>query len=54
MRLIGLAVIVAVNFVLTPLAVQTQQPGKVARLGFAWSLHARTRHPQRCRDDRPA
>jgi putative ABC transport system substrate-binding protein len=34
MRLIGLAVIVAVNFVLTPLAAQTQQPGKVARLGL--------------------
>ena len=33
MRVIGLVVIIAVSFVVAPLAAQTQQPGKVARLG---------------------
>jgi ABC-type uncharacterized transport system substrate-binding protein len=34
MRLIGLAVIVALSVMLAPLAAQTQQAGKVARIGF--------------------
>jgi hypothetical protein len=33
MRLIGLAVILTVSLVLAPLAAETQQPGKVARVG---------------------
>jgi putative tryptophan/tyrosine transport system substrate-binding protein len=34
MRLIGLAVVLALSFVLAPLAAQTQPPGKVAQLGL--------------------
>ncbi len=33
MRLIGLAVILAVSLILAPLAVEAQQPGKVPRIG---------------------
>jgi hypothetical protein len=34
MRLIGLAVVLAVSFVLAPLAVEAQQPGQMYRIGF--------------------
>jgi len=33
MRLIGLAVVLAVGLVLAPLAAEAQQPGKVSRIG---------------------
>ena len=34
MRLIGLAVVLAVSLTLAPLAAEAQQAGKVARMGF--------------------
>ena len=34
MRLIGLAIVLAVSLTLSPLAVAAQQPGKIARIGF--------------------
>jgi hypothetical protein len=34
MRLIGLAVALSVSFILAPLAVEAQQPGKVYRVGI--------------------
>jgi hypothetical protein len=33
MRLIGLAVVLAVSLILAPLAVEAQQPGTVSRIG---------------------
>jgi hypothetical protein len=43
MRLIGLAVVLAVSLILAPLAAEGQQAGKVARIGFlqTWQQSSR-------------
>jgi putative ABC transport system substrate-binding protein len=46
MRLIGLAVVLALGVALAPLAVEAQQPEKTARIGFLTPLDRVARGPQ--------
>jgi len=47
MRLIGLAVVLALSFVLAPLAAEGQEPGKVYRIGVIWGAAPNTPVSQR-------